>query len=267
MLNSSDVENRLKRKKIANYAVFILIITVLSWFNTLFFLFLNDAQARGVLFWANNVLTFILLLDVLVRWRWAGSARKYFWDGYGWLDLIGSFPVFSLARIPNVARTVRALGDMGSKRILRLFISNRGESAVLTITLAIILLFEFASIFILWAERTAVNANIVTANDAMWWVLVTVATVGYGDKYPVTGNGRFLATFVIIAGIGLFGILSGYMAQLFLGRSSESGAAAGRAASLDEVMAEIRQLRAEQAENSRRLAALEQYLAGQNGET
>ena len=262
MLNSSNAEERLKHKKTANYAIFIVIITALSWFNTLLFLFLRDLQARGVLFWANNVLTIILLADVLIRWRQVKSAKRYFLDAYGWLDLLGSFPFFSLARIPNVVRTIRALRKIGSKHILRAFIGNRGESAVLTITLAIILLFEFASIFILWAERPASDANIVTANDAMWWVLVTVATVGYGDKYPVTGNGRFIATFVIIAGVGLFGILSGFMAQLFLGKSDDADSMEDTSVSLDDVMAEIKQLRQEHADSSSRLDALEQHLLG-----
>ncbi|NKQ34961.1 MAG: ion transporter [Chloroflexi bacterium] len=262
-MNTNSKRNSLKYKKIANYTIFIVIITVLSWFNILLFFFMKDPEARGVLFWANGVLTFILLLDVLIRWHWAKSAKKYFVDEYGWLDFIGSFPVFSLARAPNVVRTIRVLRGMGSNHVLRSFISNRGESAVLTITLAVILLFEFASIFILWAEGPAPDANIVTANDAMWWVLVTVATVGYGDKYPVTGNGRFIATFVIIAGVGLFGILSGFMAQLFLGKNDDdTDSPEDTAVSLDDLMVEIKQLRQEYGDSSRRLAALEDHLMG-----
>jgi len=267
MLSSNNVENSLKFKKVANYATFIVIITVLSWFNILLFFFMENPDARGILFWANGVLTFILLLDVLIRWRWTKSAKKYFVDEYGWLDFIGSFPVFSLVRAPNVVRTIRVLRGMGSNHVLRSFISNRGESAVLTITLAIIFLFEFASIFILWAEGPAPDANIVTANDAMWWVLVTVATVGYGDKYPVTGNGRFIAMFVIIAGVGLFGVLSGFMAQLFLGKSDDdTDSPEDAVVSLDDLMVEIKQLRQEHGDSSRRLAALEQYVMGSKKE-
>ena len=261
-MNTQSLENSPKYQKIANYATFIVIITILSWFNILLFFLLESASTRGILSWANGVLTLILLLDVLLRWRWAKSARGYFVDRYGWLDLIGSFPVFSLARLPNVIRTIRALHKMGSRHFVRSFISNRGESAVLTITLAVILLFEFASIFILWAEGLAPDANIVTANDAMWWVLVTVATVGYGDKYPVTGNGRFIAMFVIIAGVGLFGILSGYMAQLFLGQREAADGVGDTAVNLDDIMAEIKQLRQEQADVSSRLETLEQHVMG-----
>jgi voltage-gated potassium channel len=114
--------------------------------------------------------------------------------------------------------------------------------------LAVIFLVEFASIFILIAEGGAPQANIHTAGDAIWWVIVTVATVGYGDLYPVTGPGRSIATVVIIAGVGLFGVLSGFLARNFLGGSSRGfgGGKMAPAASLDNILAEIQQIRAEQ---------------------
>ncbi len=304
MLSTDNAENSLQFKKMANYAIFIVIITMLSWFNILLFFLIKNPYARGVLNWSNGILTVILLADVVIRWRWVKSAKKYFVDGYGWLDLIGSFPIFSIARVFNVVRTIKVLREMGSSHVLLSFISNRGESAVLTITLAIIFLFEFASIFILWAEGPALDANIVTSSDAMWWVLVTVATVGYGDKYPVTGYGRFIAMFVIIAGVGLFGVLSGYMAQLFLGQNNDAARrkslkteddlvgkdnlvteakqlrqdqlgdtnstlntpSDATSANLDDILVGIKQIRQEQADVSARLASLEQLLEGKEQE-
>ncbi|MDX1417840.1 MAG: potassium channel family protein, partial [Candidatus Promineifilaceae bacterium] len=81
-------------------------------------------------------------------------------------------------------------------------------------------LLEFGSIFILRAEVGAPGATITTADNAFWWVLVTISTVGYGDLVPVTNQGRFVAAFVIVAGVGVFGTLSGYLANSFLGQSS-----------------------------------------------
>jgi len=65
-------------------------------------------------------------------------------------------------------------------------------------------------------ERNAPDANIKTASDAIWYVIVTMSTVGYGDRYPVSNPGRELGTFIIVVGVGIFGTLTGYLANLFL---------------------------------------------------
>ncbi len=69
---------------------------------------------------------------------------------------------------------------------------------------------------VVYFEADAPNANITTGGDAVWWAFVSITTVGYGDKYPVTEGGRVSAFFVLAAGVGLFGVLSGYLANFFL---------------------------------------------------
>ena len=51
---------------------------------------------------------------------------------------------------------------------------------------------------------------------AIWWSYVTITTVGYGDKYPVTTEGRIIAMFLMTAGVGLFGTFTAYIASLFV---------------------------------------------------
>jgi voltage-gated potassium channel len=81
----------------------------------------------------------------------------------------------------------------------------------------------FGSIAILQVEHDP-NSNIKTAEDAIWWAFVTITTVGYGDKYPVTTEGRIIAGFLMITGVGLFGTFTGFIASWFLepGKSKES---------------------------------------------
>jgi hypothetical protein len=62
----------------------------------------------------------------------------------------------------------------------------------------------------------ASGANMTTGGDAVWWAFVSITTVGYGDEFPVTSGGRIAAFFVLAAGVGLFGVLSGYLANFFL---------------------------------------------------
>jgi voltage-gated potassium channel len=68
-------------------------------------------------------------------------------------------------------------------------------------------------------ERFAPGANIHTPSDALWWSLVTVTTIGYGDKFPVTNEGRLLAAVLIVFGLGLISSLTGYFASWILQRA------------------------------------------------
>jgi voltage-gated potassium channel len=73
----------------------------------------------------------------------------------------------------------------------------------------------FSSIAILQVEH-APNSNIKTAEDALWWSYVTITTVGYGDKYPVTTEGRIIAVFLMTIGVGLFGTFTAFLASWFI---------------------------------------------------
>ena len=84
---------------------------------------------------------------------------------------------------------------------------------------------EFGSLGMLAIESQSNASNITTAPDALWYMVVTLSTVGYGDQYPVTTQGRVLGAFVILTGVGIFGTLTGYLANFFLSppKKKESG--------------------------------------------
>ena len=73
----------------------------------------------------------------------------------------------------------------------------------------------FCSIAILQVEDDP-NSNIKTAEDAIWWAYVTITTVGYGDKFPVTTEGRVIAELLMTVGVGLFGTFTAYLASWFV---------------------------------------------------
>ena len=82
---------------------------------------------------------------------------------------------------------------------------------ILAATTALMMIIMAASM--LDVERFAPGANIHTPSEALWWSLVTVTTIGYGDKFPVTNEGRLLAAVLIIFGLGLISSLTGYFAS------------------------------------------------------
>ena len=78
-----------------------------------------------------------------------------------------------------------------------------------------VLLVIFSAIAILQVEDDP-NSNIKTAEDAIWWAYVTITTVGYGDKFPVTTEGRIIAAILMTAGVGMFGTFTAFVASWFV---------------------------------------------------
>ncbi|MFM7664706.1 MAG: potassium channel family protein, partial [Bacteroidota bacterium] len=93
--------------------------------------------------------------------------------------------------------------------------TNKAQGAFTSVSIIAILLIIFSAIGMLQVE-TDPNSNIKTAEDAIWWSYSTMATVGYGDKYPVTTEGRIIAAILMTAGVGLFGTFTAYIASWFV---------------------------------------------------
>ena len=92
-----------------------------------------------------------------------------------------------------------------------------GRTALLTITIAALVLVTVASLLILRLEQDAPRAQIQNGADAFWWAVVTVTSVGYGDYVAVTIAGRILAIVIMTFGIGGFAVLASFVATKFVG--------------------------------------------------
>ena len=100
------------------------------------------------------------------------------------------------------------------------------------------------------------GASRKSAGDAIWWGLVTITTVGYGDRYPVTPEGRVIGTFLLLSGIGLFSVLTGFIANVFLAPPSKPRVAPPQ----DDPRAAIVAVRALMAEQEERAVAIRHHL-------
>lgn len=186
----------------------------------------------------DNFVCVILLIDFGVRFKQAESKPGFM--KWGWIDLVASIPTLNFLRLGRVVRVIRVIRVLRTMRLVhQLFTTlfrHRLKSGFASAGLAVFLLLSFSSISILLCER-APKSNITTAEDAIWWSVTTITTVGYGDRYPVTTEGRLVAMVLMISGLGLFGTISGMTATLFIGPRDE--------ASSNQVLAELRALRAE----------------------
>jgi voltage-gated potassium channel len=182
------------------------------------------------------LLTFVFLLDFSRRLVVARDPKAYLTKGYGWIDAIAAFPVVRILRVLRIVRMLRVMRRLGGPlKAFRAFFSNRAAGGLLSILLVALLVLEFGSLAILWAEGRSPDANITTASDALWYLLVTMSTVGYGDYFPVTDLGRLIGSLIIIVGVGVFGTLTGYLANAFLAPSAAVAAAATPPSARDDV--------------------------------
>jgi voltage-gated potassium channel len=74
---------------------------------------------------------------------------------------------------------------------------------------------------VLDAERGRPGANITDFGDAIWWAITAMTTVGYGDRFPVTGTGRFVTAGLMVGGIALVGVVTATLASWLVERVSE----------------------------------------------
>jgi len=185
--------------------------------------------ATGLAIWVVFGIDFVMRVR-LADQRWHYLRRH-------WIDLL--LLVLPVFRPLRALRAVQALAFVGR----RTSASFRGRAAVY-IAAAVPLVLFVAAVAMLNAERDAPNTNIRTFGDALWWGATTIATVGYGDVFPVTLQGRLIAGLLMTAGIALLGVVTASLASWFveqIGEVTEADAATQRqVAALTE---ELRQLR------------------------
>lgn len=151
---------------------------------------------------------------------------------------------------------VVALPLLRPLRLLRLltllsFVNRRARSSLRGRVIAYVaglttLVLLLASLAVLDAERGREGANIAGFGDALWWSATTVTTVGYGDRFPVTGTGRLIAVALMLAGIALLGVVTAAFASWLIERVAEVAEVeqAATRQDLEALTAEVAALRA-----------------------
>ena len=167
----------------------------------------------------------IFLIDFAYNITGARPRSGYFIRQRGWLDLLGSIPsfgffqltaLFRLARLSRLARIRKLMGGQKRNALVRDVLDNRGQYATFITILAAGMVLCVSSILVLQFESRSPDANIKTGGDALWWAVVTITTVGYGDYYPVTTLGRLTGVSVMFAGVGIIGALASILASILV---------------------------------------------------
>ena len=163
---------------------------------------------------ATTLIWLLFWLDFLARLALAVDRRRFLRRNLFDL-LVLLLPVLRPLRAVRVVTAVLMLSR-------RTETWARGRLAIY-VSATTVLLVVVAALAVLDAERRAVQASITSFSDALWWAAVTITTVGYGDYYPVTTTGRFVAVGLMIGGIGLIGFVTGSLATWIVERVSPAG--------------------------------------------
>lgn len=180
-------------------------------------------EVSKVLDLVDNGICVFFLIEFSIRFYSAESKLKFM--KWGWIDLISSIPNVDFLRAGRALRLIRLLRILrafrSTKHLVTHVFQNRSQGAFTTVVILALLLLIFSSISILQFEDSP-NSNIKTAEDAIWWAYVTITTVGYGDKFPVTTEGRIIGMILMTAGVGLFGTFTGFISSWFLDAKKKS---------------------------------------------
>jgi voltage-gated potassium channel Kch len=216
------------------YELFMGLMTIASLVVMFFIVVVRVPQVDAILVSTDTLFCVIFLVDFAKSLARAPDRSAYLFGSRpgrtlptGVLDLLGSIPtigIFRFFRVFRLARIARILRARGARSLALEFVRRRAEAAIYIIVITSLAVLVIGSCAIAYIEPPAEGSNIKTGGDAFWWAFVTITTVGYGDRFPVTEYGRFVGMVTMAVGIGIFGVLTSYLSSIFLAPREEDDA-------------------------------------------
>jgi voltage-gated potassium channel len=199
--------------------------------------FLGDAASeptRGWLAVAEWSLTALFAAEFASRFAASLDRRAYLREH--WIDVVALVPVlreFRILRLLRLLRLVRAFA--GIYRVLNhvgRLANHRGLAWLLVTWLGVMVICSL----LMYSAENGLNKAVASPFDALWWGIVTLTTVGYGDVVPRTTEGRIAASALMLLGIGLFSAITATMTSFMLeGRAHPASESGERLGILDEL--------------------------------
>jgi voltage-gated potassium channel len=186
------------------------------------------------IWWLNAtevVIVVVFTIEYLMRLIHAKASPKFVFSFFGLIDLVAILPFYLSLGLD--LRSVRALRLMRLFRILKVgrynsaidrfrrAISLAREEVILFLSVAGILLY-LSAVGIYYCERDAQPEKFGSLLDCLWWAIITLTTVGYGDVYPVTAAGKIFTFVILTIGISIVALPAGIIASALTEARGES---------------------------------------------
>lgn len=214
-------DNSTRKGRILDYIIqFLILLSLISF--SIETLPDNSEKTKHLLEIIESTCIIIFTIEYLLRIFVAEKPLKYVFSFFGLIDLLAIIPFYLKAmvdlralRIFRVFRVFNALKLVRyNKALHRFHVAAKiiKEEIILFLMIASILIF-LSACGIYYFENKAQPEAFSSIFDSLWWAIVTLTTVGYGDVYPITAGGKIFTFFVLIIGVGIITVPGGLVAS------------------------------------------------------
>ncbi len=184
----------------------------------------------GWFFWLDVSFSLFFLLEYVLK-MWV-APRKWYFIKTHWIDLLAIFPILRIFRIGKAVRLLKLFRLLRILRIGRIMhqrassISSEvqrrsAENMIVVVYLLFSLLFGTLGVMVF---EKGTNPGFETLGDGLWWCVVTLTTVGYGDISPQTVGGKVVAAIIMFIGLSFYALLTGLLSSVIIERTRKSEA-------------------------------------------
>ncbi|MCX7547894.1 ion transporter [Xanthomarina sp. F1114] len=181
-----------------------------------------EPKTRFILYLIEVFCVVIFTVEYILRIYVSDKKLKFIFSFYGLIDLFAILPFYLSFGVD--LRSLRALRLLRLLRVFKLVRYNRAlnhftnaiksakEEILLFLFITLILIY-FSAVGIYYFENEAQPEHFASILDSLWWAIVTLTTVGYGDVYPITAGGKIFTFFILLIGLGIVAIPTGIISS------------------------------------------------------
>jgi voltage-gated potassium channel len=218
--NLVEINESKRSKRFAFFIQFLIVLSVITFsIETLPDL---KPQTKVILNSIETICVIIFTFEYLARLYVADSKPKFVFSFFGIVDLLAILPFYLSFGID--LRSLRLLRMFRLFRLFKMMRYNRAmkhfaqamlvakEQIVLFMIITLMLIY-FAAVGIYYFENEAQPEHFSSIFESLWWSIITLTTVGYGDVYPITVGGRIFTFFILLIGLGIVAIPTGIISS------------------------------------------------------
>lgn len=218
--NIVEINDNRKSRVFAYFIQALIFISIISFsYETIPDL---DTSTRKILRITEVFCVLVFSIEYLLRIYVADHKLKFVFSFYGIIDLLAILPFYLALGID--LRSLRALRFLRLFRILKLMRYNRAinhftkaialaKEEILLFLIVTLILIYFSAVGIYYFENEVQPENFSSIFDSLWWAIITLTTVGYGDVYPITVGGKVFTFFILMIGLGIVAIPTGIISS------------------------------------------------------